>query len=105
MPINRKYGWAPDLPDHRDHLYSAPQLILAKLPLNERSSVRVSSRLRPRAISRQLHRQCHLRGRSTRSEKASSHNIHALSTSSFITTSEIWSIPSIPTRARRFAMA
>jgi C1A family cysteine protease len=32
MPINRKYGWAPDLPDHRDHLYSAPQPILAKLP-------------------------------------------------------------------------
>ena len=31
MPINRKYGWAPDLPDHRDHLYSAPQPILAKL--------------------------------------------------------------------------
>jgi C1A family cysteine protease len=32
MPINRKYGWAPDLPDHRDHLYSAPQPVLAKLP-------------------------------------------------------------------------
>jgi C1A family cysteine protease len=32
MPINRKYGWGPDLPDHRDHLYSAPQPILAKLP-------------------------------------------------------------------------
>jgi C1A family cysteine protease len=32
MPINRKYGWAPDLPDQRDHLYSAPQPILAKLP-------------------------------------------------------------------------
>ncbi len=32
MPINRRYGWAPDLPDHRDHLYSAPQPILAKLP-------------------------------------------------------------------------
>jgi C1A family cysteine protease len=32
MPINRKYGWAPDLPDHRDHIYSAPQPILAKLP-------------------------------------------------------------------------
>jgi C1A family cysteine protease len=32
MPINRKYGWAPDLPDERDHLYSAPQPILAKLP-------------------------------------------------------------------------
>src|SRR6202171_3541537 len=31
MPINRKYGWAPDLPDHRDHLYSAPQPVLAKL--------------------------------------------------------------------------
>jgi C1A family cysteine protease len=32
MPINRKYGWAPDLPDHRDHLYSAPLPILVKLP-------------------------------------------------------------------------
>ena len=32
MPINRKYGWAPDVPDQRDHLYSAPQPILAKLP-------------------------------------------------------------------------
>ena len=32
MPINRRYGWAPDLPDQRDHLYSAPQPILAKLP-------------------------------------------------------------------------
>jgi C1A family cysteine protease len=32
MPINRKYGWAPDLPDHRDYLYSAPQPVLAKLP-------------------------------------------------------------------------
>jgi hypothetical protein len=29
MPINRKYGWAPDLPDQRDHLYSAPQPVLA----------------------------------------------------------------------------
>jgi C1A family cysteine protease len=32
VPINRKYGWAPDLPDQRDHLYSAPQPVLAKLP-------------------------------------------------------------------------
>src|SRR5579864_1941565 len=32
MPINRKYGWAPDLPDNRDHLYSAPQPVLVKLP-------------------------------------------------------------------------
>ena len=32
MPINRKYGWAPDVPDQRDYLYSAPQPILAKLP-------------------------------------------------------------------------
>jgi C1A family cysteine protease len=32
MPINRKYGWAPDLPDHRDHVYSAPLPILVKLP-------------------------------------------------------------------------
>ena len=32
MPINCKYGWAPDLPDHRDYLYSAPQPVLMKLP-------------------------------------------------------------------------
>jgi C1A family cysteine protease len=32
MPIHRKYGWAPDLPDQRDHVYSAPQPVLAKLP-------------------------------------------------------------------------
>lgn len=33
--MNRKikrYGWIPDLPDHRDHLYAAPQPVLAKLP-------------------------------------------------------------------------
>ena len=35
MPINRKYGWAPDVPDQRDYLYSAPQPILAKLPLKK----------------------------------------------------------------------
>jgi C1A family cysteine protease len=28
----QKYGWVPDLPDHRDHLYAAPQPVLAKLP-------------------------------------------------------------------------
>lgn len=28
----KKYGWLPDLPDHRDHLYAAPQPVLAKLP-------------------------------------------------------------------------
>lgn len=28
----KKYGWTPDLPDHRDHLYAAPQLAPAKLP-------------------------------------------------------------------------
>jgi C1A family cysteine protease len=32
MPVNRRYGWAPDLPDHRDFQYSAPQPVLAKLP-------------------------------------------------------------------------
>ena len=32
MPINRKYGWAPDLPDQRDHLYSAPLPVLTTLP-------------------------------------------------------------------------
>lgn len=34
--MNRKiqrYGWVPDLPDHRDHVYAAPQPVLAKLPV------------------------------------------------------------------------
>jgi C1A family cysteine protease len=26
------YGWAPDLPDHRDHMYAAPAPIVTKLP-------------------------------------------------------------------------
>lgn len=33
--MNRKvkhYGWSPDLPDHRDHLYAAPSETLIKLP-------------------------------------------------------------------------
>ena len=29
---NAKYGWVPDLPDHRDHLFAAPAPIMAKLP-------------------------------------------------------------------------
>lgn len=28
----KKYGWVPDLPDHRDHVYAAPTPILAALP-------------------------------------------------------------------------
>lgn len=27
-----RYGWLPDLPDHRDHLYAAPPRVLAALP-------------------------------------------------------------------------
>src|SRR5580704_12838940 len=27
-----RYGWLPDLPDARDHLFSAPQIALAALP-------------------------------------------------------------------------
>src|SRR5256714_7965110 len=27
-----RYGWIPDLPDHRDHLFSAPQPVLGELP-------------------------------------------------------------------------
>ena len=27
-----KYGWVPDLPDHRDHLFAAPAAVLATLP-------------------------------------------------------------------------
>jgi C1A family cysteine protease len=33
MPRKIKgYGWTPDLPDARDHLYAAPQPVLSKLP-------------------------------------------------------------------------
>lgn len=28
----KKYGWVPDLPDHRDHVYAAPRPVLAALP-------------------------------------------------------------------------
>jgi len=29
---NQRYGWLPDLPDQRDHLYAAPRRVLLKLP-------------------------------------------------------------------------
>lgn len=29
----RYYGWQPDVPDHRDHLYAAPVVHIAKLPV------------------------------------------------------------------------
>jgi len=32
MPIHKTYGWVPDLPDQRDHLYAALPEVLAKLP-------------------------------------------------------------------------
>ena len=32
MPIHKTYGWVPDLPDQRDHLYSVPTPFVAKLP-------------------------------------------------------------------------
>lgn len=32
MPQNKRYGWIPDLPDHRDHIFSAPPEHLADLP-------------------------------------------------------------------------
>ena len=28
----KHYGWLPDLPDHRDHLYAAPIAVLQALP-------------------------------------------------------------------------
>jgi C1A family cysteine protease len=28
------YGWTPDLPDHRDHMYAAPAKVLTSLPTN-----------------------------------------------------------------------
>ena len=30
--ISHGYGWIPDVPDHRDQLYAAPVVHLAKLP-------------------------------------------------------------------------
>ena len=30
--ISHRFGWQPDVPDHRDHLYAAPVTWLAKLP-------------------------------------------------------------------------
>jgi C1A family cysteine protease len=27
-----RYGWIPDLPDHRDHLFAAPSRVLSALP-------------------------------------------------------------------------
>jgi C1A family cysteine protease len=35
MPQNKHYGWVPDLPDHRDQLYSAPLVKLATFPSKE----------------------------------------------------------------------
>jgi C1A family cysteine protease len=32
MPQNKHFGWVPDLPDHRDQLYSAPVVNLATFP-------------------------------------------------------------------------
>jgi C1A family cysteine protease len=32
MPLRHGYGWAPDLPDHRDFLYSANLALLTTLP-------------------------------------------------------------------------
>ena len=28
----KRYGWTPDLPDHRDHLFAAPYAVMQKLP-------------------------------------------------------------------------
>jgi C1A family cysteine protease len=32
MPLHRSYGWVPDRPDQRDHLYSAPLMALKVIP-------------------------------------------------------------------------
>ncbi len=34
MPQIQRFGWIPDLPDHRDHLYAAPVQMLQNLPSN-----------------------------------------------------------------------
>ena len=31
----QRYGWLPDLPDQRDHMYAAPAEFLTALPTNE----------------------------------------------------------------------
>jgi len=28
----KRYGWIPDLPDQRDHLYAAPPAVLQAMP-------------------------------------------------------------------------
>ncbi|HEY6883889.1 MAG TPA: hypothetical protein VI278_07620 [Nitrososphaeraceae archaeon] len=28
----KRYGWVADLPDHRDHIYSAPMQVVTSLP-------------------------------------------------------------------------
>jgi hypothetical protein len=42
----KRYGWILDLPDQRDHLYAAPQPVLAKLP--EKITLRLN---RPRIFN------------------------------------------------------
>ncbi len=32
MPQIQRFGWVPDLPDHRDYLYAAPTAVLEQLP-------------------------------------------------------------------------
>jgi C1A family cysteine protease len=32
MPVHKTYGWVPDLPDQRDHLYAAPLMALKTIP-------------------------------------------------------------------------
>src|SRR6266478_9606269 len=32
MPQIQRFGWIPDLPDHRDYLYAAPRAVLLQLP-------------------------------------------------------------------------
>lgn len=43
----KRYGWILDLPDQRDHLYAAPQPVLAKLP--KKITLRLN---RPRIFNR-----------------------------------------------------
>ncbi len=31
-PVKRVYGWTPDLPDHRDYMFTAVRRVVAKLP-------------------------------------------------------------------------
>ena len=68
----KRYGWVPDLPDARDHMYAAPVAMLADASTEGGSSPKLSAGLRPGPVG-QLHRQCHRRRGAVRAREAASH--------------------------------